>query len=126
MDSKIRQLYDQLKLNRFRFAKLIGYDNSSVIAAERENKISKKMIRAICTAFPTVNPEWLKTGKGEMFVSGQAGGKKTDETSSEMFEIWGALGQEYREKILVFARDIKEYADIIERERKKGKKKEKT
>lgn len=67
MNNKIKELYDLLELNRFQFSTLIGYDNSSVISAERKNKISRKMAKAILQAFPHVNRTWLETGKGEMF-----------------------------------------------------------
>jgi len=70
MTKNIKDLYEALQLNRFQFSKRIGYDNSTLITAEKRDVsfLTPKLRKAILTAFPQVNSQWLEVGEGEILA----------------------------------------------------------
>jgi transcriptional regulator with XRE-family HTH domain len=68
MKDRIIEIRKALKMKQGEFAKRLGIKQSVVSNIERgQNGITDANIRLICVVF-NVNEEWLRTGKGEMFI----------------------------------------------------------
>ena len=57
-----------LRMNREEFCRLAGVSRTSVIAIENDNG-GKRALEDIVTKFQ-LNPEWVYSGKGSMWISG--------------------------------------------------------
>ena len=68
MKNRIKQIRKPFNLNQEDFGKRIGAKQSTVTAYECGNRVPMDVtITSICREFG-VNEEWLRTGKGEMFL----------------------------------------------------------
>lgn len=68
MNERLKELRKSLKMNQAEFAKALGVGQSSLAMIETNRRpLTNKNIKLICAEFD-VNEEWLRTGKGEMFV----------------------------------------------------------
>lgn len=68
MDERIRSLRERIGLSRAAFGQKIGVSGDVINNLERGRvEIKEPMIKLICSEF-SVNEEWLRTGKGEMFI----------------------------------------------------------
>ena len=68
MKNRIKQIRKHYNLNQEDFGKRIGAKQSTVTAYECGNRVPMDVtITSICREFG-VNEEWLRTGKGEMFL----------------------------------------------------------
>ena len=68
MKNRIKQIRKHYNLNQEDFGKRIGAKQSTVTAYECGNRVPMDVtITSICREFG-VNEEWLRTGKGEMFM----------------------------------------------------------
>lgn len=69
MNNRIKEIRISSKMNQTDFAKAISVSRSAICKIESgENSPSEQTIKLICKEF-SVNEEWLRTGKGEMFIS---------------------------------------------------------
>lgn len=67
MNTRIKALRKYLKLNQTKFGEKIGLKQRTIADIERgRNSLTKRNFDNICRVFD-VNPDWLKTGEGEMF-----------------------------------------------------------
>ena len=79
MNERIKLVRIKKSLNQTDFAKRLSISRSAVCKIESgENSPSEQTINLICKEF-NVNSEWLRTGKGEMFIE-----RSKDEQISEM------------------------------------------
>lgn len=68
MKDRIKELRTKLNKSQTDFAKSISVSRSAVCKMESgENYPSEQTIHLICTEY-NVNDDWLRTGKGEMFI----------------------------------------------------------
>ena len=68
MKNRIKQIRKHYNINQEDFGKRIGAKQSTVTAYECGNRVPMDVtITSICREFG-VNEEWLRTGKGEMFL----------------------------------------------------------
>lgn len=68
MNNRIKEIRISSKMNQTDFAKAISVSRSAICKIESgENSPSEQTIKLICKEF-SVNEEWLRTGKGEMFI----------------------------------------------------------
>lgn len=80
MNERIKLVRIKKSLNQTDFAKRLSISRSAVCKIESgENSPSEQTINLICKEF-NVNSEWLRTGKGEMFIE-----KSKDILISDMF-----------------------------------------
>lgn len=69
MGERVRELRKALKLSGEKFGEKIGIGRSAVSNLEAgRNNLTEQMILSICREF-NVNEEWLRYGKGEMFMT---------------------------------------------------------
>lgn len=65
---RLKYIRKTLNLTQKNFAKEIGMSRSGYSQIETGDRpISDRLIKSICMAF-NVNENWLRTGKGEMFI----------------------------------------------------------
>ena len=68
MNDRIKQLRKHLNLTQQQFAEQIGSVQNTITGYETGRRVpSNQVITLICKTFD-VNEEWLRTGKGEMFI----------------------------------------------------------
>ena len=68
MREKLRALRAKLKLSQAAFAEKIGLKQKAIADVEvGRNKLTERNFENICRVF-NVNPDWLRTGEGEMFL----------------------------------------------------------
>ena len=68
MNERIKELRKFLNLTMEKFGERLGVKKNSISQIESGNRnLTDQMFLAICREF-NVNEEWLRTGKGEMFV----------------------------------------------------------
>jgi transcriptional regulator with XRE-family HTH domain len=68
INQRIKQIRLALKLSQAKFAKDILISNGYIASIELENrKVNDRIVKLICTVYG-VSEDWLKTGKGEMFM----------------------------------------------------------
>ena len=66
---RIRILRKQLKMNQSEFGKHFGMSCKAISRIESGvDHLNPRMLRIICIQYD-VNPVWLESGEGEMFVS---------------------------------------------------------
>ena len=67
MNERVKAIRKHFKLNQTQFGEKIGLKQRSIADIERgRNSLTKRNFDNICRTFD-VNPDWLKTGNGEMF-----------------------------------------------------------
>lgn len=67
MNERIKILRKQLKLTQEQFASKLGVKRAAIGLVETGyNNVSEQLIKLICFNY-SVNEQWLRTGKGEMF-----------------------------------------------------------
>lgn len=69
MNERIKELRKNLNLTMEKFGTRLGVGKTAISKLENgERNLTDLMSKSICREF-NVNEEWLRTGKGEMFVS---------------------------------------------------------
>ena len=69
MNERIKELRKNLNLTMEKFGIRLGVGKTAISKLENgERNLTDLMFKSICREF-NVNEEWLRTGKGEMFVS---------------------------------------------------------
>ena len=69
MNTRIKQLRENLGLSQQHFGKIINIAPSTISSLETGHRqLTERNITIICDTF-NVNPEWLRTGEGEMFLT---------------------------------------------------------
>jgi len=68
MHTRIKDVRTSLKMNQSEFGKKIGLSRDTIANIEGNRiEIKDSFIRLICMEY-NVNEDWLRTGKGEMFL----------------------------------------------------------
>lgn len=67
MNERIKELRKELGLTLKKFGERVGISEGAVSNIEKGNRnVTDQMFKSICREF-NVNPDWLKTGEGDMF-----------------------------------------------------------
>lgn len=70
MHNRIKEIRTDQKMSMRKFGEAIGVSSAAVSHIENnDNGVSRKTIDAICDEF-NVNPDWLRTGEGPKYLSG--------------------------------------------------------
>jgi len=68
MNTRIRELRNDLKMSQEKFGGRLGIGKSSISQIENGiNGVTEQIFKSICREF-NVNPEWLRNGTGDMFL----------------------------------------------------------
>jgi transcriptional regulator with XRE-family HTH domain len=104
---RIRCIRKKLDLNQEEFARQLGLTQTALSMIELgKTSLTEKNIKLICAMF-TVDENWLRTGKGEMFGPSSAYEK-------ELLSVFGKLTTDTQEFILEMAKNL------LERQEKKA------
>lgn len=106
MNTRIKELRKALGLSQKDFASELGYQQSSLSDIEKSRAIvTDRIIIAVCSKFH-VNEEWLRYGKGEMFIN-------IDRQYDEFFTIYNDLIPELQDFLVRMAKDLLNTQDKI-------------
>ncbi len=94
MNERIKILRKQLGLTLEKFGERLGVGKTAINKLEKgENNVTDQMFKAICREFD-VNEEWLRSGKGDMFVI------PDDETAAIVSNLLEAKDNEFYNTVL--------------------------
>lgn len=115
MNERIKELRKQLGMTQTEFGQKIGLSQRAIANLENgTTAVVKRNVDAICRAF-NVNPSWLKTGEGDMFLETREGlirdvaeqfGLSDGDTI--LLRTFLSLPQEHRAGVLAWARNFAE------------------
>lgn len=123
VNERIKQLRKILKLTQTEFGEQIGVKGNTITGYEKGiRNPTDAIILSICREF-NVDEEWLRTGKGEMFVI------RSDEEEIAAFlgDVLSEEGETYKKQLILALanlsdegwKGIKEFLDAIIAEKKK-------
>lgn len=105
MNSRIKELRKALNLKQKEFGNQIGLRSSISDIELGKAPVTERTIIAICSKF-SVNEDWLRTGKGEMFV-------KEDKKFNEFFEIYNTLNRPLQDFLIQMAIELLKTQDKL-------------
>lgn len=118
--NRVRQVLKTLNLTQEKFGKAIGYSQSQVgLLLNGQRNIKDKHLLAICLAF-NVSEDWLRTGKGEMFLPSKKSGNDLDAFRRVLKAKIQALPPEGQSLILELCKDIEAAAKSPGQEEPEG------
>ncbi len=101
MNGRIRELRKALKLSQKEFAGKIGLKQNAISYMEKSGfTVTEQNIKSICAQF-NVNEDWLRTGKGRMFL-------ENDQKQKAFFEVFDALSPYLQDYLIKTAKDLLE------------------
>lgn len=99
MNTRIRELRKTLKMSQREFGSHIGIRSSSLSDIENENcNVTERIVIAVCAKFH-VNEEWLRCGKGNMFI-------EEDKKFDEFYEIYKQLSKPLQDFLIQVCKDL--------------------
>lgn len=109
-NERVRAIRKAKNLTLERFGAAVGVQKSAISKIERgENSVSDQIRLSICRAFD-VNENWLRTGKGEMFLHGDdaviaevAERYHLSELDKEAFKLYLKLDEHERQGLMSFS-----------------------
>ena len=82
---RIKKIIEYSELSISSFEKHIGASNNSIqIALKRKTSVKDETLNRVLDRFPEINPSWLLTGNGEMFLSHSKSIPAYSKVTSEM------------------------------------------
>lgn len=66
---RVKMLREYLAISQAEFAKKIGVTAGAISQIENGGGVSSELLSVVCDKY-NVNPQWLLSGKGEMFLEG--------------------------------------------------------
>jgi len=95
VNKRIKQLREALNTPQKEFSKSICVSSSYTAEIENEHRTANdRIIRLICLTFG-VNEKWLKTGKGEMFITSPI------EKKERILNLFNELNPQFQDYALV-------------------------
>ena len=99
MNKRIRELRKTLHLSQKNFAERIGLKQNAISYMEKEGAtVTEQNIKTICAQF-NVNENWLRTGRGTMFI-------ENEKKQREFFAIFDELSPILQDYLIRTAQDL--------------------
>ncbi|GMO66448.1 MAG: hypothetical protein Ta2A_14650 [Treponemataceae bacterium] len=90
VNQRVKKIRKVLKLTQHDFAKILALSQSQIAGIETEHgNVNERTIKLICDSF-NANPQWLRTGEGEMFV------QKDDAKLKKLLALFSNLQPKYQ------------------------------
>lgn len=107
MNERVKQLRKELNLSGEKFGARLGVKRSAISDIERgRNNITEQMILSICREFG-VNEQWLRTGEGNMFLTGDdisidelITSQNVDKLELEILQAYFSIDKDVRREML--------------------------
>jgi DNA-binding XRE family transcriptional regulator len=94
INRRIKQVREALDMTQEAFSRVISLSRGYLAGVEVEKRrVNDRLVKLICSSF-TVNEQWLRTGKGEMFAPA------SDEMFLKLAGLFKELDSTYRQYIL--------------------------
>ena len=94
INQRVKKLRKELKLTQNEFSSVITISSGQLACIETEKRVvNDRTIKLICDSFK-INNEWLRTGKGEIFVGDK------DSRNNKIIALYDTLKPKYQEFIL--------------------------
>ena len=105
---RVTAVRTSLGLSGRKFAKQLGYNSSTLSLIESgHSAVTDRLIKSICAKF-SVNEEWLRTGKGDMFVPKQVpSADQADVVTDFIQSVIDDLSEKNRVIVLRIIRSLK-------------------
>lgn len=100
MNTRIKELRNTLNLSQREFGTTIGLRSSISDIELGKAPVTERTIIAICSKFD-VNEEWLRYGKGEMFIV-------EDKKFNEFYKIYNSLSKPLQDFLIQTAKNLLE------------------
>jgi len=95
INQRIKELREKLGLNQREFSKLLSLSGGYIAGIEVNlRKVNDRLIKLIISQF-SVNEDWLRFGKGEIFTK-----KKTDEKAIRIISLYKDLPPHFQDVVL--------------------------
>lgn len=93
VNQRVKKVRKMLKLTQHDFAKVLAISQSQIACVEtKQRAVNDRTIKLICDSF-NVNPQWLRTGEGEMFA------QKDDTKLKKLLALFTNLEPQYQDFI---------------------------
>jgi transcriptional regulator with XRE-family HTH domain len=101
LPERLERLFDDLGINQIEFARKIGYGQSyiSLIMSGSRSSPSPRFLDIVCREY-NVNLEWLKTGKGDIYLIPGVEGPSEDAELMAKFRTLPKSEQKLIEKLV--------------------------
>ncbi len=107
INRRIKILRNKLKMTQNDFSRVLYLSSGYLAGVETEKrKANGRIVKLICSSF-NVNEHWLRTGEGELFLTGP------DEMFVKVASLFKELNPEYREYIFKEIKILLEIQDKV-------------
>jgi transcriptional regulator with XRE-family HTH domain len=90
VNQRVKKIRKTLKLTQHDFAKVLAMSQSQIACVETTQRgVNDRTIKLICDSF-NANPQWLRTGEGDMFV------QKDDAKLKKLLSLFTNLQPQYQ------------------------------
>jgi transcriptional regulator with XRE-family HTH domain len=90
VNQRVRKVRKTLKLTQHDLAKVLAMSQSQIACIETTQRVvNERTIKLICDSF-NANPQWLRTGEGDMFV------QKDDAKLKKLLALFTNLQPQYQ------------------------------
>lgn len=104
MNERLRKIREDSKLGMREFAERLGMSHSAISLLENgKRNPSSQFIKSVCREFG-ISEEWLKTGKGEMYLLDGALKKKADQAA----QLYGMDPESFQYRLLTELLELSE------------------
>ena len=94
VNQRIKKLRKELKLTQNEFSSVITISSGQLACIETEKRVvNDRTVKLICDSFK-VSSEWLKTGKGEIYVEDK------DSRNAKLLALFDTLKPKFQEFII--------------------------
>jgi len=109
INKRIKELREKLGLNQRDFSKLLSLSGGYIASIEINlRKVNDRLIKLIISQFG-INEEWLRYGKGEIFIE-----KEADEKTARILSLYNDLPPHYQD-VVIGTIDLLRKANEIDR-----------
>lgn len=107
INDRVRLLREELKIGLRAFARQLGYTHATLSTIESgKSVVTDRLIASICAKF-NVNEDWLRTGKGDMFLPKTAQTDEADVVTDFLQSVIDDLSEKNRAIVLRVIRNLK-------------------
>jgi transcriptional regulator with XRE-family HTH domain len=90
VNQRVKEIRNAIKMTQHEFAKILSISTSQIACIETDRRaVKERTIKLICDSF-NANPQWLRTGEGDMFI------QKDDAKLKKLLALFTNLQPQYQ------------------------------